>query len=87
MARKKGGLGQAAPVEPQEDLLDTVFRAPKPEGKTDTPPPQQSTVEQCAERVGPTPQASGKDTPGKDRKFPQAPGGFVVVPDIPLGEL
>ena len=39
MARKKGGLGQAAPVEPQEDLLDTVFRAPKPEGKTDTPPP------------------------------------------------
>ena len=55
--------------------------------KADTPPPQQSTVEQCAERVGPTPQASGKDTPGKDRKFPQAPGGFVVVPDIPLGEL
>ena len=39
MARKKGGLGQAAPVEPQEDLLDTVFGAPKPEGKTDTPPP------------------------------------------------
>ena len=55
--------------------------------KADTPPPQQSTVEQCAERVGPTPQASGKDTPGKDKKFPQAPGGFVVVPDIPLGEL
>ena len=43
MARKKGGLGQAAPVEPQEDLLDTVFGAPKPEQKvaqkTDTPPP------------------------------------------------
>ena len=59
----------------------------KAEGKTDTPPPQQSTGEQCAERVSPTPQASEKDTPGKDRKFPQAPGGFVVVPDIPLGEL
>ena len=43
MARKKGGLGQAAPVEPQEDLLDTVFGAPKSEQKstlkTDTPPP------------------------------------------------
>ena len=39
MARKKGGLGQAAPVEPQEDLLDTVFGAPKPIAETDTPPP------------------------------------------------
>ena len=42
MARKKGGLGQAAPVEQTEDLLDTVFGAPKPEAKsseTDTPPP------------------------------------------------
>lgn len=39
MARKKGGLGQAAPVEPQEDLLDTVFGAPKPKAETDTPPP------------------------------------------------
>ncbi len=38
MARKKGGLGQAAPVEPQEDLLDSVFGA-KPEQQTDTPPP------------------------------------------------
>ena len=38
MARKKGGLGQAAPVEPQEDLLDTVFGASKPE-RPDTPPP------------------------------------------------
>ena len=35
MARKKGGLGQAAPVEPQEDLLDTVFGAPKPKAETD----------------------------------------------------
>ena len=39
MARKKGGLGQAAPVEPQEDLLDTVFGAPKPKAETDTAPP------------------------------------------------
>ena len=43
MARKKGGLGQAATVEPQEDLLDSVFGAPKPEAKPkserDTPPP------------------------------------------------
>ena len=39
MARKKGGLGQAAPVEQSEDLLDSVFGAPKPESKTDTPPP------------------------------------------------
>ena len=43
MARKKGGLGQAAPVEQSEDLLDSVFGAPKPEQKavqkTDTPPP------------------------------------------------
>ena len=39
MARKKGGLGQAAPVEQSEDLLDSVFGASKPEGKTDTPPP------------------------------------------------
>lgn len=43
MARKKGGLGQAAPVEQSEDLLDSVFGAPKaalkPEAKTDTPPP------------------------------------------------
>jgi carbon starvation protein CstA len=27
MARKKGGLGQAAPVEQPEDLLDSVFGA------------------------------------------------------------
>lgn len=43
MARKKGGLGQAAPVEQSEDLLDSVFGAPKAapklEAKTDTPPP------------------------------------------------
>ena len=43
MARKKGGLGQAAAVEVKEDLLDSVFgapkAAPKPEAKTDTPPP------------------------------------------------
>ena len=43
MARKKGGLGQAAAVEEKEDLLDTVFGAPKPESKSeqkaDTPPP------------------------------------------------
>ena len=39
MARKKGGLGQAAPVKQPEDLLDSVFGTPKPEGKTDTPPP------------------------------------------------
>ena len=43
MARKTGGLGQAAPVEQSEDLLDSVFGAPKPEQKaaqkTDTPPP------------------------------------------------
>ena len=39
MARKTGGLGQAAPVEQSEDLLDSVFGAPKPESKTDTPPP------------------------------------------------
>ena len=39
MARKKGGLGQAAPVEQSEDLLDSVFGASKPESKTDTPPP------------------------------------------------
>ena len=30
MARKKGGLGQAAAVEEKEDLLDTVFGAAKP---------------------------------------------------------
>lgn len=29
MARKKGGLGQAAAVEVKEDLLDSVFGAPK----------------------------------------------------------
>lgn len=39
MARKKGGLGQAAPVEPQEDLLDSVFGASKQKPETDTPPP------------------------------------------------
>lgn len=41
MARKKGGLGQAAPVEQPEDLLDSVFGAAKPESaqKEDTPPP------------------------------------------------
>ena len=44
MARKKGGLGQAAPVEQPEDLLDSVFGAPKPEGKTDTPPPAPQAV-------------------------------------------
>ena len=55
--------------------------------KADTPPPQQSAGERCAERVVAAAQASGKDTPGKDRKIPQAPGGFVVVPDIPLDEL
>ena len=37
MARKKGGLGQAAPVEQPEDLLDSVFGAANQ--KTDTPPP------------------------------------------------
>ena len=35
MARKKGGLGQAAAVEEKEDLLDTVFGAPKPESKSE----------------------------------------------------
>ena len=55
--------------------------------KGDTPPPQQSAGERCAERVGAATPAIGKNTSGKDRKFPQAPGGFVVVPDIPLGEL
>ena len=43
MARKKGGLGQAAAVEVKEDLLDSVFgapkAAPKPEAQPDTPPP------------------------------------------------
>ena len=41
MARKKGGLGQAAAVEVKEDLLDSVFGAPKaaPKPETDTPPP------------------------------------------------
>ena len=39
MARKKGGLGQAATVEPQEDLLDSVFGAPKQKLGADTPPP------------------------------------------------
>ena len=55
--------------------------------KGDTPPPQQSAGERCAERVVVAAQASGKNAPGKDRKFPQAPGGFVVTPDIPLDEL
>lgn len=57
MARKKGGLGQAAAVEEKEDLLDTVFGAPKPEQKTDTPPP--------------APAAAGKATdqnPGKGKE-------------------
>ena len=47
MARKKGGLGQAATVEPQEDLLDSVFGASKSEAKsseTDTPPPAPQTA-------------------------------------------
>ena len=41
MARKKGGLGQAAAGEVKEDLLDSVFGAPKaaPKPETDTPPP------------------------------------------------
>ena len=39
MARKKGGLGQAAPVEQPEDLLDSVFGAAKESPKADTPPP------------------------------------------------
>ena len=59
MARKKGGLGQAAPVEPQEDLLDTVFGASKPEAKSerDTPPPPAATA------------GKGKETPkGKENR-------------------
>ena len=41
MARKKGGLGQAAAVEVKEDLLDSVFGAPKaaPKPEADTPRP------------------------------------------------
>ncbi len=55
--------------------------------KRDTPPPPQSTGEQCVRQVGPTLQASENNTPGKDRKFPLSLGGFVVTPDIPLDEL
>lgn len=55
--------------------------------KADTPPPQQSAGERCAERVVAAVQATEKNAPGKDKKFPQPPGGFVVVPDIPLDEL
>lgn len=55
--------------------------------KADTPPPQQSTGNRTTERVGAEAQATEKNAPGKDRKFPQPPGGFVVTPDIPLDEL
>ena len=55
--------------------------------KGDTPPPQQSAGERCAERVVAAAQASENAAPGKERKFPLPPGGFVVTPDIPLDEL
>ena len=55
--------------------------------KADTPPPPQRIGNRTTEGVSAVIQATEKDAPGKDRKFPQAPGGFVVVPDIPLGEL
>lgn len=80
MARKKGGLGQAAPVEPQEDLLDTVFGAPKPEGKIDTPPPAPA----AAAGKGPN---TGKDNRvGKyfliDRDLAKAMKLFAVQNDM-----
>lgn len=58
MARKKGGLGQAATVEEKEDLLDTVFGAPKPEPKPeskpafqkDTPPPAPAAAASVADK-------------------------------------
>ena len=78
MARKKGGLGQAAPVEQPEDLLDSVFGAPKPESKTDTPPP----VPQAAAGKG-----AGKDNRvGKyfliDRDLAKALKLFAVQNDM-----
>ena len=44
MARKKGGLGQGTAVEEKEDLLDSVFGAPKHETRADTPPPAPVTA-------------------------------------------
>ena len=55
--------------------------------KADTPPPQQSAGERCAERVVAAAQTTEKNAPRKDREFPLPPGGFVVTPDIPLDEL
>ena len=55
--------------------------------KADIPPPPQSAGEQATERVGTATQTSENTTPGKERNFPLPSGGFVVVPDILLGEL
>lgn len=79
MARKKGGLGQAAPVDEKEDLLDTVFGAPKSE-RPDTPPP----APQAAAGKGPN---TGKDNRvGKyfliDRDLAKAMKLFAVQNDM-----
>ena len=55
--------------------------------KADTSHLQQRTGDLTTERVGATVQVTEVKALGKDRKFPQAPGGFVVTPDIPLDEL
>ncbi len=65
--------------------LSECRRNKKP--KRDTPPPQQSIGERCAEQVSAATQGTEKNISGKDRKFPQVSGGFVVTPDIPLDEL
>ena len=68
MARKKGGLGQAAAVEEKEDLLDTVFGAAKLEQKSEPKSVRQPMSQKDTPPPAPTKDAEKSAGKGKDNR-------------------
>ena len=68
MARKKGGLGQAAAVEEKEDLLDTVFGAAKLEQKSEPKSVRQPMSQKDTPQPAPTKDAEKSAGKGKDNR-------------------